>query len=425
MKSYRPKLLREEKRRWATNVKLFLSQLVWKSLVWIVFGFCLGFLGGLFGNKYYISRDILGEIYQFIAKSRNIKVEGFFLGEKIGERQKLLFCALIFLVVFIFLNATTSLSNLTLKLRDKYVENNNFYIYNKWIFFFNSLARIISYIIVTLCFVSFQTIVLIFLFTSFYTWFSNKILAKTPRTENFFTWEDPCIRRILISSTLVIILLPIIYDWIITTGQVVNQQTSSGSFSKLKDLFNNLVNSIPLLKLVFDSLKEISSFVHWIILFWFIRAVIFSRIGEYEEFWNKKIAPITKQATDFKQFYYYQHLLSEVKVVNQKFDLPAQTKKIIISGNYGFLQITPIFLKKQYLEKKTSESERNELLSEFNQEIEKVIEFIDFLPKNLNPGGKDLYKQKEVNFLIYCLFNECQSLEEMEKTKQLIILGNK
>jgi len=151
--------------------------------------------------------------------------------------------------------------NLVLKLRDKYIENNKFYLYNSGIFFLNTLTRIASYVVLTLCFISAQTLILILLFISFYTWFSSKKLNE-PLTENFLVWQDPCVRKIVICSTVVILLLPFVYDRIEVARQQINQQASQGSFSKLGNLVRNLVNSVPLVKVIFDSLAELSSFIH-------------------------------------------------------------------------------------------------------------------------------------------------------------------
>ncbi len=151
--------------------------------------------------------------------------------------------------------------NLVLKLRDKYIENNKFYLYNSGVFFLNSLARIASYVVLTLCFISARTLILILLFISLYTWFSSKKLNE-PLTENFLVWQDPCVRKIVFCSTVVILLLPFIYDRIEVARQQINQQASQDSFSKLGNLVRNLVNSVPLVKVVFDSLAELSSFIH-------------------------------------------------------------------------------------------------------------------------------------------------------------------
>ena len=61
---------------------------------------------------------------------------------------------------------------------------------------------------------------------------------------------------------MVILLLPFIYDRIEVARQQINQQASQDSFSKLGNLVRNLVNSVPLVKVIFDSLAELSSFIH-------------------------------------------------------------------------------------------------------------------------------------------------------------------
>lgn len=94
---------------------------------------------------------------------------------------------------------------------------------------------------------------------------------------------------------------------------------------------------------------------------------------------------------------------------------------MIILGDYGFLQITPQFLKKEHLEKELISHEHEDILRELSDEIKKIIEFIDFLPRRLNPTGKNQHQQKKVNFITFCLFNEFQSFGEIEQTKQLIL----
>jgi hypothetical protein len=94
---------------------------------------------------------------------------------------------------------------------------------------------------------------------------------------------------------------------------------------------------------------------------------------------------------------------------------------LIILGDYGFLQITPRFLKKEYLERELKKQEHEDILREFSNKIKKIIEFINFLPSHLNPTGNNQYLQREANFLTFCLFNEFQSSEEIEHTKQLIL----
>ncbi|WP_147409551.1 hypothetical protein [endosymbiont GvMRE of Glomus versiforme] len=400
-------------------IRSFFSQLAWKVLGWTILGVSLALCGGFFGNKEFISQDIFGKVYQTLTRSKDQSLHKFFLGENTTDRQNLLLYTLVFIWVIILLNIIIILINLGLRLRDKYIENNKFYLHNGGVFFLNSLARIASCVVLTLCFISAQTLILILLFISFYTWFSAKKFNE-PQTENFLIWQDPLVRKIIICSTVVILLLPFVYDRVETARQQINQQANQDSFSKLGNLVKNLVNSVPLVKVIFDSLAELNSFIHWIVLVWFIRTVILGRISEYNDFWTN-VDNTAKQATDFKQFYYYQKLLSEASITSSKPDIPTQVKKLIILGDYGFLQITPQFLKKEYLEKELNKQEHEDILREFSDKIKKIIEFINFLPRRLNPNGNNQYLQKEVDFLTFCLFNEFQSFEEIEHTEQLIL----
>ena len=107
-------------------------------------------------------------------------------------------------------------------------------------------------------------------------------------------------------------------------------------------------------------------------------------------------------------------------MTSTKPDLPTQTKKLIILGDYGFLQITPAFLKKEYLERDLREDEKGNALREFSEKIRKIIEFINFLPLRLNPTGRNENQKKRVNFLTYCLFNEFQNFKEIKQTEKMI-----
>ena len=108
-------------------------------------------------------------------------------------------------------------------------------------------------------------------------------------------------------------------------------------------------------------------------------------------------------------------------MTSTKPDLPTQTKKLIILGDYGFLQVTPAFLKNEYLERELKGDEKENVLRKFSEKIKKIIEFINFLPPHLNPTGRSENQKKKANFLIYCLFNEFQSFKEIERTKQLVL----
>jgi hypothetical protein len=396
----------------------FVYQLVWKISAWALLGTSLAFFGGFFGEKDFISQDIFGGIYQTLTRSKTRNLQNFFLGEGPTDRQKILFYAIILVGIIIFLSTIVTLINLELKLNDRYIENNKFYLYNSLIFNLNTIVRLLSYVVITLCFISAQTFLLILVFVLLYSWFSAKKLTK-PVTENFFTWQDPLIRKLFLYSGLVILILPFLFSrWGSLLGQT---RASGGSVPKLREQIQNLFYSIPALRAIFDLLENISGFAHLIILIWPVsRAMVLSRISEYDTFWAN-VNNAQKQAADFKHFYYYQKLLSEANIVSKKADLPTQTKKAIILGDYNFLQTTPAFLKKKYLEKELNDHEREDILREFSNKIKKIIEFIDFLPQHLNPTGKNQRQQKEVNFLTFCLFNEFQSFAEIKKTKQLIL----
>ena len=89
----------------------------------------MAFLGGFFGNKEFISQDILGKIYQTLTRSSEKQLSKFFLGGGMADRRNLLHYALILIGIIIFSNVITNLINLELKLNDRFIENNKYYLY--------------------------------------------------------------------------------------------------------------------------------------------------------------------------------------------------------------------------------------------------------------------------------------------------------
>ena len=112
--------------------------------------------------------------------------------------------------------------------------------------------------------------------------------------------------------------------------------------------------------------------------------------------------------------------MNEVELTGKKNDLSPQSKKVIVLGDV-FLQITPSFLKKEYLENEITKVNHQESFYDFNAKLKKIIEFIDFVQERLNRARKSDYWQKKVNFTIFDLFNEYQNFADLEKTKKLIL----
>ncbi|CAI2187141.1 7748_t:CDS:2, partial [Funneliformis geosporum] len=83
----------------------------------------------------------------------------------------------------------------------------------------------------------------------------------------------------------------------------------------------------------------------------------------------------------------------EASVTSSKPDLPTQTKKLIILGDYGFLQITPAFLKNEYLERELKDTEKGNVLREFSEKIKKISGIIKsgLLSINSLPLSKKRY----------------------------------
>lgn len=401
-----------------TSIRSFIHQTMPKLLSWISLGTLLAFLSGRFGSKDHVSNDIIGNTFKNLT-GKTIDFQNFFLGDNLDDRRKLLSYALIFLGLIILLSPITDFIRLALESENPYIKNGKFYFYNKIIFSLNTVSWIFNYITITLFFVSAQTFFLLITFIFFNSWLVSKKLITESQDENFFTWKDSYVKKIIACSSLVIFILPFVYDRINITRQQASEQINSSSISKLTDLFQKLINQVPSFKIVVDIFFNLTSLIHWTVLLWFVPKFVFGRIDEYKEFWDK-VDDIDKQAANFKHFYYYHKLL------NEGISPKNANKETMILGEYGFLQITPQFTKNEYLEQGKNKKSQENIIEKFNKKIEQNVEFINLLPKKLDPIGKSDERQKQkVKFLTYCLFNEFKSSEEVEETRRLVLNVNK
>ncbi len=401
-------------------INSFLSQLFKKVFFWVLLGIGLAILGGFLGSREFISKDILGSAYYKLT-GKTVEFNRFFLGINLAERKKLLSFALIFLMIIVVANTLATLINIVYRIRDKYIEDNEFYLYNAWIYLLYTLSKIISYIIITLCLCSFQTLLLAVAFISIYSWFWSKKGPNHPQTKNMFLWNDPNVWKILLYSSLIIFILPFFYNKFQKILSAIKQQEmQGGNVSELQKAIKNLFAAIPGLQIIIDLLANISSFAHLIILLLFARAVVFGSIREFDNFWND-IKRIGSRYNAFKFFYYYQKTLGKSKKIKfdskNKADIPAKTKKLIILGDYGFFNAIPDFFKFK------NDLRREEDLEKFTKNIKETIEIVNFIQSELNPGEANNYYQKEVNFITFKIFNDKnQNLVKARETKKLIQL---
>jgi hypothetical protein len=379
--------MKKEKNKLSHYPIFFLSSLIFKTITWIVFASFFLYLG-----KKYLGIDILGNIYNWIF-NKNINFNEYFLGgTEITEKNKIFNYAFFFLVSIVILNIFSLWYNLYLWKKKKYIENNNFYLYNKWIFISNSLIHIACACLLTLSFVSPFTAILALLFITFnnFEFFSFPKKIKKPKVEVFFSWKNQHIRRMVFYSAIIIFVIPLIIDKI----QIFHDSAMNGSPEGFAKAYQALINASPAVRALME-LVFITSFgpFYWFILLWYIRGTINERWSEFDNFWNK-VNGVKKQVANFKFHYHYQQNWSNAN------------NSLIYLGDYNYLKNNPNFLTKDYLETDLN----NENFAKRNQEIVIYIEFCE----------SKIIDSSERNFLNYCLFNEFNSWNDCLRTREFI-----
>lgn len=380
-------MVKKKKNELSHYPHFFLSKLVFRTISWIVFTVLFVSLG-----KKWLETDILGKIYNPIFGGKK-NFNQYFLGADKGEKSKLLNWAICFLVVIIIANFISLLLNKYLWKKDKYIENNNYYLHKKWIFILNTLSHVAGAFLLTFSFVSAFTAILILLFVAFNVgdfWPRQKL--KTPQTESAFSWKHEYVRKIIIYSVIVVLVVP----FFLVRLESFQRSATSASPTGLAKAFNNILSASPALKAIVSELTGDNfslDFLFWFILIWFARGVIIGRIKEFSDFWTK-VNSIEKRVSNFKHYYYYQEswALTNNSLVNL--------------GDYSYLKNSPAFLNKSYLESDLD-------IGNFAKQNKKVIKYIEFCEDKIKEAPKK-------NFLNYCLFNEFSSWEDCLRTKRLI-----
>ena len=365
----------------------FFSKLVFRTISWIVFGSLFITLA-----KKYLDTDILGKIWGSIfGKSKDFNQ--YFLGSgKLTEKNKILNFAILFLVAIVVLNIIAILFNRYLWKKDKYIENNKFYLHNKWIFIVNSLIHIVSACFLTLSFISPLTVILSLLFVTFNSWefFPKAKRLRNPQVESFFSWKNQYVRKIVLYSTIIIFVVPLI----IGRFQKFHNDALEGSPEGFSKVYQEMINSSSAIKSLVELITKANySLFHWFILLWFVKGIIDERPKEFADFWTQ-INGIEKQVNNFKCYYHYQESWA------------LDNNKSINLGDYNYLESSPNFLKKYYLDNDFN-------VNNFAQRNQKIVNYIEFCEDKIK-------KPPERNFLNYCLFNEFSSWEDCLRTKRLI-----
>ncbi|MDR1670635.1 MAG: hypothetical protein LBR43_02860 [Spiroplasmataceae bacterium] len=370
----------------------FLSNLVFKSIFWLIFAVLFTYLG-----KEYLRTDILGKICNPIFDKKINFNEYFLGGVEITEKSKIFNYATLFLTTIVSFNIFSLWYNSYLWKKKRYIENNNFYLHNKWIFISNSLIRIACSCLLILSFVSPFTAILSLLFITFNSFdflaFPKK--PKNPKIEIFFSWKNEYIRRMVFYSAIIIFFIPLIIGRL----QFFHNNAMNGSPEGFAKAYQSLINASPaaraLMELVFNT--SYGPF-YWFILLWYIRGTINERWGEFSDFWSK-VNGIKKRTANFKFHYYYQQNWAN-----------ANNSRIYL-GDYNYLENNPNFLTKDYLETDLN----NENFAKRNSEI---VIYIEFCENKINDSS-------EINFLNYCLFNEFNSWDDCLRTREFIKMARK
>ena len=372
--------------------RFFFSKLIFKTVLWVVFAVLFISLG-----KKCFEVDILGKIWGTIFGEKN-KIDQYFLGAgKLTEKNKILNYAIFFLVAIVVLNIVSLLFNRYLWKKDKYIENNKLYLYNKWIFIINTLIHIASACVLTLSFVSPLTAILSLSFITLNNWelFPRQKGLKSPQTESFFSWKNQYVRKIILYSSIVIFIAPVI----IGRFQTFHNNALKGSPEGFDKVYQEMINSSSAVKSLMELIVNANcSLFHWFILLWFTKSIINERQKEFTDFWTQ-VNGIEKRVSNFKCYYHYQEswALSNNKPINL--------------GDYNYLENSPNFLRKDYLAGDLG-------VNNFAQKNQKVVKYIGFCENKIK-------KSSEKNFLNYCLFNEFGSWEDCLRTKKLIRAARK
>ena len=369
--------------------RVFFSKLIFKTVSWIIFAVLFISLG-----KKYLGTIILGKIWELICGESKSFNQYFLGGDEMAEKNMILNYAIVFVVAIVILNIISLLFNRYLWKKDKYIENNKFYLHNKWLFIINSLIHIASACLLTLSFVSPLTVILALLFITFNsleTFPRQKKGLKSPQTESFFSWKNQYVRKIVLYSSVVIFIAPLIIGRFQAFHKKAVEGSPEGLFAKV---YQDFINSSLAVRRFMGLIAEANySLFHWFILLLFVRGIINKRPKEFTDFWTQ-VNGIEKRVSNFKCFYHYQEswALSNNKSINL--------------GDYKYLENSPNFLRKDYL---AGDLDTNN----YAQRNREVVKYIGFCEQKIK-------ETPERNFLNYCLFNKFNSWEDCLRTKRLI-----
>lgn len=316
-------------------------------------------------------------------------------------------CLSLLLMVEIYSLKINSLSN------GKRLINNEFFLNEKIIFFSNYAIRALSYLILI---ISFKNLYRLIIFLSFIT--LNTIIEQKNEEENkewiifpkLFSWKDKYLKLILLFSLSISLIFPMISK--IHIGfleKFINEIKEISEYEKDSETNKGLAEILKLFKktaigeIIYLIMKSSRRLLFWIVLANYLKSSLEEIISKNNNFW-KEVNSIKKREEEFKFFFNNQKIISN-SIINLNSE-KTQQKKIFIFFCCKNFKIIPNFLKHYYLESNNIFSE------ELINNVESTILFIDILNEKIK-------NNKERNFIIYSLFNNFKSLEELYKSLEI------
>jgi len=234
--------------------------------------------------------------------------------------------------------------------------------------------------------------ILALLFITFNTWdFWIPLKSPSPQLEKFFSWKNSYIRKILLYSAIVILVVPLVIGYF----QRFDRAARVGATEGFAKTYQEMINSSNAIKSIVELITKANySLFHWVILIWFAKGLISERIGKFSGFWTK-VNGIEKRVANFKHYYYYQQSWAQTNQTSIKL------------GDYNFLENSPNFLGQEYCLKGDLD------IDQFAQRNRQIIQHIEFCEQKVKQSNKR-------NFFNYCLFNEFKGWEDCLRTQNLL-----
>jgi hypothetical protein len=297
-----------------------------------------------------------------------------------------------------FLMSTIYLLKINSILNERHIKEKEYFLNKKTIFFINYILKALSYLMLVISFNSVSRLSLMLLFITI-----NTILDKKNNEEKlkifpeFFSWEDKYLKNILFYSISISIIFPII------------SKIHINFFNKFVKKLEDITKKQEGLNKIFEWLKKTSigeiiyliinsskTLLFWIVLVNFLNVSLSENISKNNNFW-KEVDLIGKRIEEFKFLFKSQKTigenLSKLEVISEK--------KIFIFFCCENFKIAPNFIKNYYLDNDAIFSQY------FINKIEKTLSFINLVNNKIK-------NEKEKNFILYCLFNEYKSFEELD-----------